>query len=135
MNMKRATCLTLMAALLALVVTGCDKGPAQDEAKQAGKTVADFPEATEDYFHDMDGGVSMTDKEIKGRNTWLVWTEAMKLSGTIWPIIAMAPLTCSRCCRPIHARLSSKPMSSRQPPRPTARTLRPTTAITIVINV
>ena len=74
MTMKRATCLTLIAALLALVVTGCDKGPAQDEAKQAGKTVADFPEAAEDYFHDMDGGVSMTDKEIKGRNTWLVWT-------------------------------------------------------------
>ena len=74
MNMKRAICLTLMAALLALVATGCDKGPAQDEAKQAGKTVADFPEAAEDYFHDMDGGVSMTDKEIKGRNTWLVWT-------------------------------------------------------------
>ena len=33
-----------------------------------------MPAAGEDYFHDMDGGVELTAGEIKGRNTWLVWT-------------------------------------------------------------
>jgi len=72
--MKKAIFLALSVILGALIVTGCNKSPAQDEAKQAGKTTADFPEAAEDYFRDMDGGMPLTDKEIKGRNTWLVWT-------------------------------------------------------------
>ena len=37
-------------------------------------TAASFPQADEDYFHDMDGGVALTPDEIKGRNMWLVWT-------------------------------------------------------------
>ncbi len=61
---------------LSLTVIGCsrDKGPAQDEAKLAGKTPADFPQASEDYFRDMDGGIELTEDEIKGRNTWMIWT-------------------------------------------------------------
>jgi hypothetical protein len=74
MRLKQAIFLALIAALGGLVMPGCDKGPAQDEAKQAGKTTADFPEAAADYFRDMDGGLPMTDAEIKGRNTWLIWT-------------------------------------------------------------
>src|SRR5579864_7401228 len=31
------------------------------------------PVAT-DYFHDMDGAIALNDDEIKGRNTWLMWT-------------------------------------------------------------
>ena len=38
------------------------------------RTAASFPAASEDYFHDMDGGVGLTPEEIQGRNTWLVWT-------------------------------------------------------------
>src|SRR5262249_9605856 len=30
--------------------------------------------ADEDYFRAMDGGLSLTPAEVKGRNTWIVWT-------------------------------------------------------------
>jgi hypothetical protein len=51
-----------------------DAFPAKDEAMLAGKTPADFPAATADYFKDMDGGPALTPDEIKGRNTWMIWT-------------------------------------------------------------
>jgi hypothetical protein len=47
-------------------------GPRLDEAQRAGRET--FPQADEDYFHDMDNGVPLTPEEIKGRNMWLVWT-------------------------------------------------------------
>lgn len=56
--------------------------PIVDEAKALGKTAADFPAASYDYFHDMDmvadghGGLrplELTEDEIKGRNTWMMW--------------------------------------------------------------
>jgi hypothetical protein len=56
--------------------------PAQDEAKVAGLKAADLPSASEDYFADMDYGyrrdsdpsVKLNAAEIRGRNTWNVWT-------------------------------------------------------------
>lgn len=45
-----------------------------DDAKAAGKSVADFPQTASSAFDEMDGGVSLTDDERKGRNTWLLWT-------------------------------------------------------------
>ena len=45
-----------------------------DEARQAQRAAASFPAADEDFFHAMDGGVPLTPEEIKGRNTWIVWT-------------------------------------------------------------
>ena len=45
-----------------------------DRAKAAGKTPADFPQAADDSFHDMDGGIALTADEVKGRNTWMLWT-------------------------------------------------------------
>ena len=45
-----------------------------DEAQRAGRPDASFPQAGEDYFHDMDNGVALTPDEVKGRNMWLVWT-------------------------------------------------------------
>jgi len=48
--------------------------PAQDEAKLAGREAASFPQADEDWFHLMDGGVDLTPEGVQGRNTWLVWT-------------------------------------------------------------
>ena len=33
-----------------------------------------FRTRTNDFFRDMDGGVPMTPAEVKGRNTWIVWT-------------------------------------------------------------
>jgi hypothetical protein len=55
-------------------------GTILDEALSANprREAASFPAADEDYFRDMDqdrnGPVALTPDEIKGRNTWLVWT-------------------------------------------------------------
>jgi hypothetical protein len=62
---------------------GCKKGPEPpatppvivvDEARQAGRDAASFPAADEDYFHDMDGGGTLTPSQVVGRNNWIVWT-------------------------------------------------------------
>jgi cytochrome c2 len=45
-----------------------------DEARQAGRSAQSFPAADEDYFQRVDGGISLTPNEVKGRNMWLVWT-------------------------------------------------------------
>jgi hypothetical protein len=49
-------------------------GHVQDEAMLAGLKADSFKAADEDYFHDMDGSAALTADEIKGRNTWIVWT-------------------------------------------------------------
>jgi hypothetical protein len=54
--------------------SGPQPGHVLDEAMTAGRDAASLPAADEDYFHDMDGGVALTADEIKGRNTWNVWT-------------------------------------------------------------
>ena len=66
----------VVAVLLALTLAGCGPRPGhvKDEAQLAGRDAASFPQASEDYFHDMDGGLALTPDEIKGRNMWLVWT-------------------------------------------------------------
>ncbi|NBC47543.1 MAG: hypothetical protein GVY22_06050 [Gammaproteobacteria bacterium] len=63
----------ILPACFSILLGGCG-GPAEDEAKQAGKTPADFPESAADYFAAMDGGDQFTEDEIKGRNTWMIWT-------------------------------------------------------------
>jgi hypothetical protein len=75
---------TLAAVLIAflLLSQGCKgtpgvrgvSGHVYDEAHLANRSASSFPAAEEDYFHDMDGGIALTVDEIKGRNTWLVWT-------------------------------------------------------------
>ncbi len=60
---------TLCASLVAACAT-----VRQDEAAQAGRTPADFPETTVDYFQEMDGGVALAPDEAAGRNTWILWT-------------------------------------------------------------
>jgi len=49
-------------------------GAVKDEALAAGRDASTFIAADEDYFHDMDGGLALSADEIKGRNTWNVWT-------------------------------------------------------------
>jgi hypothetical protein len=49
-------------------------GHVKDEALLAGRDASSFNAADEDYFHDMDGGIHLEPEEIKGRNTWLVWS-------------------------------------------------------------
>jgi hypothetical protein len=66
----------LLFSLVALAGFDSSPRPGQvlDEARAAGRDAASFPAAGEDYFHDMDGGVALTPDEVKGRNTWLVWS-------------------------------------------------------------
>lgn len=49
-------------------------GHVLDEAKRAGRDAASFHAADEDYFHDMDGGIPLSPEQVKGRDTWIVWT-------------------------------------------------------------
>ncbi|HTR39943.1 MAG TPA: hypothetical protein VMH80_28920 [Bryobacteraceae bacterium] len=69
----------ILAATCLVVLFGCNRpsgepGKVLDEAKRAGRDAASFPAADEDYFHDMDGGIKLSPAEVKGRNTWSVWT-------------------------------------------------------------
>jgi hypothetical protein len=66
--------LALLAAAMLFVGLGCAKRVVKDAAMLAGKTPADFPEVTDDVFRGMDAGIELTADEIKGRNTWLLWT-------------------------------------------------------------
>src|SRR4051795_11918547 len=65
--------------LVVVLLAGCQKsgpqpGTVLDEARLAGRAVNSFTAGDEDYFHDMDGGIALTPEEVKGRNTWIVWT-------------------------------------------------------------
>jgi len=54
---------------------GPKSGQVQDEAMQAGRPAASFAAAADtNFFRDMDGGVTLTTDEAKGRNMWLVWS-------------------------------------------------------------
>jgi hypothetical protein len=66
---------------IGLILTSCGEkktspasGTVLDEAKQVGRAAESFPAADEDYFRNMDKGVSLTPSEVKGRNTWIIWT-------------------------------------------------------------
>ena len=67
------------AVLLATAVTACSQpqgkpGQVLDEAMQAHVMAGDMKFADDDYFHDMDGGVTLNQEERQGRNMWIVWT-------------------------------------------------------------
>src|SRR5437764_2797894 len=78
--------LVLLAVLVLAVVfiviqwwpSGPKPGSVLDEAKLANRTPESFPAADEDYFQKMDqnkdGIIPLTPAEVKGRDTWLVWT-------------------------------------------------------------
>jgi hypothetical protein len=70
-------CVTLLLScdsLPFLKKPGATPGEVVDEARLASRPAASFPAADEDYFSHMDGGVKLTPEEVKGRNTWIVWT-------------------------------------------------------------
>jgi hypothetical protein len=69
----------LVLGLLSVAVGGCsDKsGPSSVEPTDNPggllKT-SDLPQLAKDYFKSMDGGIALSEDEIKGRNAWLLWT-------------------------------------------------------------
>jgi hypothetical protein len=73
MSLAKARIGVLLAGVLAGSQMAFGAGPL-DEAQRAGRTESSFPQASEDFFHDMDNGVSLTPDEVKGRNMWLLWT-------------------------------------------------------------
>lgn len=69
-----ATPALLLVGVATIVSCHHESGHVQDEAMTVNRTAASLPAADEDYFHDMDGGITLTADEIKGRNTWNVWS-------------------------------------------------------------
>ena len=70
MWLRRAT---LLACLLAGPPNAFGGAAAPvDEAQRAGRDETTLPQASEDFFHDMDNGVRLSSDEVKGRNMWLV---------------------------------------------------------------
>src|SRR6185503_11618940 len=64
-------------------------GTVRDEAMLAGRTASSFPAADEDYFHDMDGGLTLTREQIQGRNMWIVWTGG---NDRLWDVLSVRSL-------------------------------------------
>src|ERR1043166_6506587 len=58
--------------LVLFFLSGC--APVLDEALRAGRYAQSFPAADDDFFRDMDGRMTLTIDEVKGRNMWIVWT-------------------------------------------------------------
>ena len=79
MARKRYPLAGLLLACAALIAWNIGTAAAQsgkvvDEAKAANRAASSFPHADEDYFHDMDGGLTLSPEAIRGRNMWNVWT-------------------------------------------------------------
>src|SRR4051812_19161129 len=81
MIMQKNTFSGRVTFIIALLAAGAAFSPGAqaqsgppDEAMRAKRDVASFPQATEDYFKDMDNGAPMSAEEVQGRNMWLVWT-------------------------------------------------------------
>ena len=92
--MTRLLLRQMFIALVLLLALGCiavfawirhrvpTSGNVLDEALVVERDASTFPAADEDYFRDMDRNqsaagiapVPLTADEIKGRNTWIVWT-------------------------------------------------------------
>lgn len=75
----RRAALALMSLGLFGLGGSCQRDRAEvghvlDEARRAGRAAASFPAADEDYFREMDGGLALAPEEVRGRDTWIVWT-------------------------------------------------------------
>jgi hypothetical protein len=75
MNTKnKAAAGAFLFSIFTALAVGCGapgtKSPPQPSAQQP----ADFPQSAVDYFKETDGGIALDEDEVKGRNTWLIWT-------------------------------------------------------------
>ena len=51
----------------------CNKTDSSLVDDAGGRKPEDLPEIAEDVFKPMDGGIDLTQDEVKGRNTWNLW--------------------------------------------------------------
>jgi hypothetical protein len=58
--------------LAVLLAAGCPKNASLVD-DGGGRKPEDFPELAVDVFKPMDGGIALSEDEIKGRNTWDMW--------------------------------------------------------------
>ncbi|HTO02965.1 MAG TPA: hypothetical protein VL069_04650, partial [Opitutus sp.] len=63
----------LGAFLATTLICGCGRGRDSLVDDGGGRTPADFPELSVDVFKTLDGGIALSEEEIKGRNTWNLW--------------------------------------------------------------
>ncbi len=74
MNSVLGRRLTISCTVTLLTAAGCKlrhgAAPVDDAG---GRRLEDFPELGVNFTAAMDGGIGLTDGEIKGRNTWLLW--------------------------------------------------------------
>ena len=87
-------CFRCVALVTVLSLAACGgreprPGTVRDEAMLAGRTASSFPAAEEDYFHDMDGGLTLTREQIQGRNMWIVWTGG---NDRLWDVLSVRSL-------------------------------------------
>jgi hypothetical protein len=64
------------------LLTACSRSKTSVVDDGGGRKPEDFPDIAADVFKPLDGGIALSPDEIKGRNTWNLWTGATSSSGT-----------------------------------------------------
>lgn len=81
--------LVLFGIILVKHLTRRVSGHVLDEARLAGVHADYFKPASQtpdkDYFREMDGGATLTEQEIQGRDSWIVWTAG---DDRMWDILS-----------------------------------------------
>jgi hypothetical protein len=72
--MKRLHLAAVGVVLVVLSACGCRRAVTPPVDNAGGRHPEDFPELAADVFQPMDGGIELSADEIKGRNTWNLWT-------------------------------------------------------------
>ena len=94
-QMKRQIAQKLLLAGCLILILGCPpNGPTPtstpsgkkvvDEAQLVGRDAASLAGADEDYYKDMDDGVTLTRDQVVGRNNWVVWTAG---NDRLWDVL------------------------------------------------
>ncbi len=74
MHFKLGLAAALIGALALLAGVSCrPKTQVSLSDDAGGRKPSDFPELAADVFKTMDGGIKLSDDEVKGRNTWNLW--------------------------------------------------------------
>jgi hypothetical protein len=73
MKTKLLSVLALACAMAVLLAVSCTTTKVSLVDNGGGRNPADFPELAVDVFKPMDGGITLSGDEIKGRNTWDLW--------------------------------------------------------------